>query len=110
MGLILRASCGRCGLARGGLKVGATTAQMSGERRSALHLFACGPCKDVAQVELFLGEPRVPVPCDRCGEALSLAPASELRVTTLSGERLAGHACPRCGERALSFEKTGSFL
>ena len=46
--LILRAKCERCGLARDGLQLGATTAQMSGERRSAIHLFACPSCRDLA--------------------------------------------------------------
>ena len=110
MGLILDARCGSCGFARQGLRLGATTAQMSGERRSALHLFACAACRDVAQVELFLGEPRGAPPCDRCGAALALEPARELRVVRLAGEKLDGHACPRCGGATLGFEPAGSFL
>jgi hypothetical protein len=110
MGLILDARCARCGFERTSLRLGATVAQMSDDRRSALHLFACRTCRDVAQVELFLGEPRGSPPCDRCGATLSLAREDEFRIAALSGNRLSEHACPACGERALAFVQTETFL
>jgi hypothetical protein len=110
MGLIFRARCERCAFERSDLKLGATRAQMSADRRSSVRLFACAACRDVAQVELFLGEPPGSPPCDRCQAPLSLEPARELRVAGLKGDRLAGHACPRCGEKALAFTETGRFL
>ncbi len=109
MGLILSARCGRCGFERAELRVGATMEQMSGERRSGLHLHRCDTCRDLATVEIALGEPTAAPPCDRCRAPLVLA-ATEYRVVRMKGLALDGHSCPRCGEPALVFAERGRFL
>src|SRR4051812_48023216 len=109
MGLHLDARCDACGLAREGLKVGASLAMMSGERRSSFHLFPCAACRDLAAVELFLGEPREGS-CPSCGVALDLTPPRELRVVPMSGLKLEGHPCPRCAGARLGFVERGRFL
>jgi ribosomal protein S27AE len=108
VGLIVNARCARCGFSREGLRLGATMEQMSGERRSALHLYACVSCRDVAQIEVFLGEELGETRCDRCREPIALTRA--FVVTRLKGNKLEGHDCPRCGESALAFVEGGRFL
>lgn len=109
MGLILAARCGRCDYARSGLAIGATMAQMSGETRSFRHLHRCPSCRDVAAIERALGEETGTLVCPMCGGALDAA-ATEYRVVRMKGLALEGHACPRCGEAALSFREEGKFL
>jgi hypothetical protein len=109
LGLILGGVCARCGFERSKLRVGATMEQMSGERRSFLHLLRCGACRDIVAVELALGEPAGSPPCPLCGAALE--PRSDAyRVVNMKGLALDGHTCPRCGERGLSFHEEGRFL
>ena len=108
--MIVAARCERCGFERAPLRVGASMAQMSGERRSAFHVFRCGACRGLAEVEVFLGEPSGEPGCDRCRAPLSLLRELEVRVVTMRGLALSGHGCPSCGEPGLTFTETGSFL
>lgn len=84
-------------------------AEMSGERRSARHLYRCLTCREIAEIELALGEPPGAPVC-RCGSPLSLARELAYQIVWLSGNRLEGHPCPRCEARVLSFEEEGRFL
>ncbi|HZV01061.1 MAG TPA: hypothetical protein VFF73_30380 [Planctomycetota bacterium] len=106
MGLILDARCGACGFEHGGLKLGATMEQMSGERRSFLHLIPCAGCGDVATLELALGEPGPDARCPGCGGALGAA----YRIVRMKGLALVGHECPRCRAPRLEFTEAGKFL
>lgn len=108
MGLLLDAACRACGHARSGLKLGATHAQIDRHDIEHHELFAAPCCKDVVSVVVLLGQPWVTTPCV-CGAALASEPR-RYRVSTLKGEVLTGHACPRCGAAALAFEKRGTFL
>ncbi len=106
MGLILDARCEACGFEHAGLKLGATMEQMSGERRSFLHLLPCVGCGDIATLELALGEPGPDARCPECTAALGAA----YRIVRMKGLALAGHACPRCRAPHLAFSEAGKFL
>ena len=110
MGLIVAARCARCGFERDELRLGATMGQMSGERRSALHLYRCEACHDLAQIELGLGEVPGTPPCDRCAAPLPIVRERAYRIVGMNETKLEGHLCPRCGEAALAFRETGRFL
>jgi hypothetical protein len=109
VGLTLDARCGGCEFARADLRVGATMAMMSGERRSSFRVFPCLACKDLVSVEVFLGEPLPPHDCALCGARLALAPETELRIVPMSGLALAGHRCPRCQVDRLDFVKKATW-
>ena len=83
--------------------------QMSGERRAFLHLIRCAGCRDIATVELALGEPAGAPPCPTCGAALETKSAA-YKVVLMKGLALEGHTCPRCGEEGLVFREEGKFL
>lgn len=83
---------------------------MSGERRSAFHLYPCSACRDVVSLEIALGEPPGSPPCGLCGAPLDLSREREIRVVRMNGLALAGHPCPRCGGASLGFTESGRFL
>ena len=109
MGLILHARCGACGYDRADLRLGATHAQIDQHDICHHEVHASPCCRELQSVLLFLGAPLPEPPCARCGVAFVLAPERRYRISTMKGEVLTGHACPRCGARALSFERTSSF-
>jgi predicted RNA-binding Zn-ribbon protein involved in translation (DUF1610 family) len=83
--------------------------QMSGERRAFLHLLRCAACRDIATIELALGEPSGTLPCPSCGTALETRSAA-YRIVRMKGLALEGHTCPACGEGQLTFREEGKFL
>lgn len=109
MGLILDARCDACGYARAGLKLGATHAQIAAHERSHHEVFApC--CQELQSVLVVLGEPWPQPPCERCGQPVTLAAERRYRISTMKGEVLTGHPCPRCGAKSLRFERAGTFI
>jgi hypothetical protein len=106
VGLVLSARCTRCELQLEGLRLGATMEQMSGERRSFLHLFRCRSCREITGVELALGE----ISAARCPKDHPFEKGDEYRIVRMKGLVLEGHACPRCGEATLAFKEEGQFL
>ncbi len=110
MGLILDARCGACGYAREGLRLGATHAQIEAHDVSHLEVHAAPCCRALQSVQLFLGAPPPTPPCEACGQAFELAPERRYRVSTMKGEVLEGHPCPRCQARTLTFVRAGKFL
>lgn len=110
MGLILDASCDACGYARQGLRLGATHAQIEAHDVSHFEVFAAPCCQDLLSAHLFLGVVWPEPPCDRCGKPVVLAQERRYRISTMKGEVLTGHPCPRCAARALQFTRAGTFL
>lgn len=110
MGLILDARCDRCGFACEGLRLGGTHAQIEAHDVSHLEVYAAPCCRTVQSVQLFLGAPLPTPPCDVCGQGFELAPERRYRISTLKGEVLEGHPCPRCEARGLVFERKGKFV
>lgn len=109
MGLHLSAAC-PCGYRREGLRLGATHEQIAAHDVSHYELFLTPCCREVQSVLVLLGQPLPAGACARCQAPLDLSAATRHRVTTLKGERLSGHACPRCGEARLAYEVTGRFV
>lgn len=101
MGLLLDATCDDCAFARPGLKLGATHAQIDRHDIEHHELFAVPCCRDLQSVVVLLGQPLPEPPCATCGAPLQLRPEARLRVTTMKGEVLEGHPCPRCAARRL---------
>jgi hypothetical protein len=83
---------------------------MSGERRSAYHVFPCERCRDVVSIEIALGEPSGAPPCEFCGAPVDVSSQREIRLSTMRGLALGPHGCPRCGAAALAFTEAGKFL
>lgn len=109
MGLYLEARCA-CGYAREALRLGGTHAQIAAHDVSHYEVFLAPCCRELQSVLLRMGQPLPATPCDRCGAPLPLEKAHRHRISTLKGERLAGHPCPRCGETRLDYRSTGSFV
>lgn len=110
MGLILDARCDACGYARPGLRLGGSHAQIEAHDVSHLEVYAAPCCRDLQSVHLFLGAPLPTPPCEGCGQAFELTSERRYRISTLKGEVLTGHACPRCEARTLAFARAGTFL
>ncbi len=111
MGWVLRADCDACGYTQPDLRLGATHTEIGQHDvcHRELHRATC--CGAVHSVLAYMGAGYADSACERCGQPLPLDPATtRYRITTLKGERLEGHACPRCGEERLRFSKTGSFV
>lgn len=107
--MYLEARCA-CGYARSGLRLGATHAQIAAHDVSHYELVLAACCGEVQSVLVRLGQPPGQASCERCARPIELAAAARHRVSTLKGERLEGHRCPRCGEQALGYTRAGSFL
>jgi DNA-directed RNA polymerase subunit RPC12/RpoP len=110
MGLILDARCDACGYGRDGLRLGATHAQIAAHDRSHHEVFAAPCCREVQSVEVVLGAPWPEPPCAGCGRPFTLVTERRYRISTMKGEVLSGHACPRCDARSLRFERAGTFI
>lgn len=110
MGLILDARCDACGYARPGLRLGATHAEIGAHDISHQEVYAAPCCRALQSVRLFMGAPPPTPTCDDCGRPFELAPERRYRISTLKGEVLVGHPCPRCAARALAFTRAGTFL
>lgn len=110
MGLVLDARCDDCGYARDGLRLGATHAQIAAHDVSHLEVFAAPCCRDLQSVHLFLGVPWPQPPCERCGAPVTLVPERRYRISTMKGEVLQGHPCPRCEKKTLRFVRRGTFI
>ncbi|MGE0709322.1 MAG: hypothetical protein AB7N76_26820 [Planctomycetota bacterium] len=109
MGLILDASCA-CGFSAEGLRLGATHEEIARHDVEVAEIFRTACCTTLLSVQVLLGQP-LPAPlCPGCGQAVTLAPESRYAIARLSGVRLEGHPCPRCGEPALSFREQRRFL
>jgi hypothetical protein len=110
VGLVLTAAC-PCGYRREGLRLGGTHAQIAAHDVSHYELFLAGCCREVQSVLLLLGQPLpAAAACERCEAPLDLATAIRYRVSTLKGERLTGHPCPRCGAPELDYEVVDRFV
>lgn len=110
MGLLLSARCEACGYARDGLRLGGTHAQIEAHDVCHLEVYEAPCCRALQSVELFLGAPLPTPACEGCGQTFSVTPERRYRISTLKGEVLGGHACPRCRAAALSFARAGTFL
>jgi hypothetical protein len=110
MGLVLDARCDDCGYACEGLRLGATHEQIAAHDRSHLEVFLAPCCRDLQSVLLVLGAPWPEPPCERCGAPVTLAVERRYRISTMKGEALAGHPCPRCAKTTLRFERAGTFI
>mgnify|MGYP001199448757 CR=1 FL=1 len=108
MGLYLSAAC-PCGYTRQGLRLGATHGQIAAHDVSHYELFLARCCREVQSVLVLLGQPLPAASCERCQVPLDLAGAQRHRVSTLKGERLEGHICPRCEAPRLGYAVTGRF-
>lgn len=110
MGLILDAACGACGYEGRDLRLGGTHAMIAQHDVAAHELFATPCCREVQSVVCLLGQEYPEARCETCGDAFRPDPARRYRISTLKGERLSGHACPRCGEPRLEFSVRGKFV
>lgn len=110
MGWVLGAACSGCGFAQGDLRLGASHAEIGQHDVCHRVLVLASCCGAIQDVLLYMGQPPRAVPCERCQAALDVAAAHRYRISTLKGEVLTAHRCPRCGVDALEFRRTGSFV
>ena len=110
MGLHLSARCAACGYAREGLELGGSHAQIEAHDVSHFEVYAAPCCRALQSVQLFLGAPLPTPACEGCGQPFELGAARRYRISTMKGEVLTGHPCPRCQATELAFETTGKFV
>lgn len=109
MGLFLEARCA-CGYSRQALRLGGSHAQIAAHDVSHYEVFEAPCCRELQSVLLRMGESPPATGCDRCGAPLPFAKEHRHRISTMKGEKLDGHRCPRCGEARLGYRSTGSFV
>ncbi|RMG08796.1 MAG: hypothetical protein D6731_21015 [Planctomycetota bacterium] len=109
MGLILDAACAACAFRAGGLRLGATHAEIGQHDVCTRELYLAPCCARVQSVRVFLGRPLPEVSCEECARPLPLRPEHRYRIATLKGEVFRAHPCPRCGARALAFSPQAEF-
>lgn len=110
MGLFLKASCPACGYQRGGLRLGATHAQIAAHDVSTFEVFRATCCDELQSVLVYMGQAYPSTCCDRCQLPLKLDAETRYRISTLKGQVYEGHVCPRCQAAELRFEPGESFL
>ncbi|MCA8925713.1 MAG: hypothetical protein KDD82_28145 [Planctomycetes bacterium] len=111
MGLTLSARCAACGYDEDDIKLGATHQEIAQHDVCTREVYVVSCCTRLASLLIYLGQPLpADLPCPHCERPVDFDASPRLPIATLSGVRLTGHPCPRCGAAELGFTELGRFV